>query len=471
MKVVLPFHNGDAEQAADLLTWIGHLGGAKEHDLLLVADAGLDWSVAMALIPIGEVFRSVELICTDRLVTGWPQGGNTLFLSAAEHCAATKEPFLWLEADCVPLSKDWLDRIQSVYGGGFLGHIYECNTPGLPQRLLSGIAVYPPNAYDIIHPCVGNEPHRAWDVSAAEKILPHAADSCLFHHFWGEKGLPPTFAAQKAPESPVNTLTLDYLRHGAVLFHRNKDGSLRRLVADKLGISAFGNFVVVLPVCNHDADLMLRLLDWIQALGTPRTHEALVSIDNTTVRGSVSRILAKAATCFTVVHETSYSVRKGTQFPQTAAWQHAALTMERMNRPWLWLEADCVPLKAHWLQALQDEYSRCGKPFCGPVVHGPGHLNGTAIYPADTPKWLPRTMTHTNNAFDVECRDEMGSAAHDSALWQLAWGVTNGRLDPISGTELPSFPKGSPLLHQIRRSAVIYHRDKTGSLIERLRGK
>lgn len=472
MLVAVPFHGQDAELAADLLHWIEQLGGVSNHDALLVIDAGVDWSVAVEILSIANrAFRHVELLSTENPETGWPRAANVMFLRAAEYCAQTARPFLWLEPDCVPISKDWLARIQSEYSGGFLGHIYECNSPGLPRRLLSGIAVYPATAHQIIHPDVGNQPHLAWDVSAAERILPHAVDSPLFHHFWGQKDLPPTFALHKQPESPSNTLTLDHIRKGTVLFHRNKDGTLRRLVASRLGIAPTDNFVVVLPVCNHDSDLMLRLLDWISALGGAQTHEALVSSDNTTIRGTVTRIVAKAAQCFSMVHQTNYNVPKGAPFPQTAAWHHAARIMQAMGRPWLWLEADCVPLKPHWLKALQDEYDQCGKPFCGPVVHGPDHLNGTAIYPGNTPKLLPKTMTVLNNAWDVQCREEMGTTAHDSALWELAWGVTQGRLDPVSGTELPSFPKGSPLLKQIRRNAVIFHRDKTGSLIERLRGQ
>jgi len=469
MRVVIPFHGGDYEQAAELLLWIERLGGAPTHDAILMVDGGLQWDVAVEFLTLANrIFRHVQIISLEESVTGWPRGANALFLKASQHCAELNEPFLWLEPDCVPLSKDWLVRIQKAYSGGFLGHIYECNLPGLPRQLLSGIAVYPPNAYDIIHPRVGNQPHLAWDVSAAEVMVPLAKDSTLFHHIWGNKEQPPTFVTKRTDSTPVNALTLDHIRNGAALFHRNKDGTLRRLVSAKLGMSPLGNFVVVLPVCNHDADLMIRLLDWIAILGNSATHEALVSFDATTMRGSVTRIVSKAQRCFAAVHQTSYSLKKGTVFPQTAAWQHAAHTMAGMNRPWLWLEADCVPLKPNWIAALQEEYDRCGKPFCGPIVHGPDHMNGTGIYPPNTPQLLPRTMSHTNNAFDVECRDEMGPTAHDSALWCLAWGVTRGTLDPVSGTELPSFPRGSPLIKQIPRNAVIFHRDKSGSLIDRL---
>jgi hypothetical protein len=476
MQVVIPFHSGDAQDALDLLTWMGQLGETPTHKAILAVDAGVEWGHAVELLnAANKVFRYVSILSTDSPVTGWPQGANSLFWKTAEYCKTINEPFLWLEPDCVPLTRDWLSRIHSTYGtqpkDGYLGHIYECNQPGLPHRLLSGIAVYPPSAFDLISPRIGNQPHLAWDVSAAEVILPHATDSTLFHHFWGEKGLAPTFRQARTPECPVSVRTLDHIRKGAVLFHRNKDGSLRRLLGPKLGIAPVTNFVVVLPVCNLDADLMCKQLDWIHALGNSNSHEALLSYDQTTIRGSVSRIVAKASNCFSSVHQTSYRVPKGAQFPQTAAWHHAARVMEGMGRPWLWLEADCVPLKSGWIGALQNEYDRCGKPFCGPIVMPNGHMNGTAIYPADTPRRLPRTMTVLSNAWDVECRDELGVNAYHSNLWCLAWGVDNGRLSPVGGAELPSFPRGSPLLRQIGTHPVLFHRDKTGSLIDRLREK
>ncbi len=470
MQVVIPFHDADAEDALDLLCWIEQLGGAATHNCLLAVDAGLDWGVVIdALAQANRVFRFVQIISNDEPVSGWPRGANSLFWKAAEHCKKLDEPFLWLEPDAVPLSRDWLLRIHAAYKGGYLGHIYQSDQPSISRRFLSGVSVYPASAFDLIAPFIGNEPHRAWDNSAAEVILPHATDSNLFHHFWGEKGLPPTFREARTPMCPVNVRTLDHIRKGTVLFHRNKDGTLRRLVAQKLGMAPATNFVVVLPFCNLDAELMCKMLDWVNVLGNSNAHEALLSYDKTTIRGSVSRAFAKASTCFAAVHQTSYSVPKGSPFPQTVAWHHAARTMEGMNRPWLWLEADCVPLRSSWLNELQREYDYCGKPFCGPIVPTQGHMNGTAIYPAETPRIAPHTMGVINNAWDVQCRDEILPHTYSSNLWCLAWSVERGRFQPDGGSELPSFPPNSPLLRQIPHHSVLFHRDKTGSLIQRLR--
>jgi len=470
MQVVLPFHSNDAQDAIDLLYWMEQLGDKSTTKGILAVDAGVDWGQAVeVLAAANRVFRFVQIVTTEEPVSGWPRGANSLFWKAAEHCQRLNEPFLWLEPDCVPLARNWFERIQSEYQGGYLGHIYECNQPGLPRRLLSGVAAYPPSAFELISPFIGNQPHLAWDVSAAEAILPVAKDSHLFHHLWGDKDLLPTFRSSRGQNDASNVLTLDHLRKGAVLFHRNKDGTLQRLVAHKLGLAALTDFVVVLPVCNMDADLMLKMLDWILELGNSQSHEALLSYDQTALRGSVSRIASKASACFAKVHQTSYGVPKATRFPQTAAWQHAARVMQDMGRPWLWLEADCVPLKPNWLQALQVEYDRCGQPFCGPVVHQRGHANGTSIYPANTPQLVPRTMSTCGNAFDVEMKDEMIHLCKDIGhIFFHVWGVKDGRLDPLEGPP-PSFARGSPLLSQIPRSSVVMHRCKDSSLIDRLR--
>jgi hypothetical protein len=109
-------------------------------------------------------------------------------------------------------------------------------------------------------------------------------------------------------------------------------------------------------------------------------------------------------------------------------------------------------------------------PFAGPIVDKGMHMNGTpSIFPANTPALLPRTMSHTNNAFDVEYRDEMEGRVKDIGHIAVAiWGIKNGMLNALEG-EAPNFPPGSHhLINQIPKTAVVFHRDKSGSLIDRL---
>jgi hypothetical protein len=47
------------------------------------------------------------------------------------------------------------------------------------------------------------------------------------------------------------------------------------------------------------------------------------------------------------------------------------------------------------------------------------------------------------------------------------WGVKDGKLNPVEG-ESPYFAPDSTLLKQIPKTAVVFHRCKDGSLIDRL---
>ncbi len=470
MIVVIPFCTADAQQAHQLLEFIHQLGGCREHNALLVADAAVDWAKCLDMLEAANAaFRSVDFICTKSPVTGWPQGANALWLAAAKHCREKEVNFLWLEPDAVPLKRGWLVSIDKMrVGNAFFGHIYKF--PEKAMVVMSGIAVYPFSAIDTLGPIIEANPDVAFDVSTADEVTPRAGHTTLIHHFYGEKDLAPTFVESKTPESPRNAFTLDQIPGEAVIFHRNKDGTLLELLRRKLNLAVADTFTVVLPFCMVDVLQLIKNLKWMRTLGQPKTHDCLLSFDRSTNGAAVRDVVHLAKEVFCTVHQTSYHIVTGTRFPQTAAWQHAARTMEKHDKPWLWLEADAIPLRKNWLEVLQNVYDNCGVPFAGPMVQGASHMNGTpAIYPAATPQLLPRTMSHTNNAWDVECADEMRGRVKDIGHIAVArWGIKDGFLNELEG-EAPYFPPGSnALMNQIPKTAVVFHRDKNGSLIDRL---
>lgn len=471
MIVVIPFCSADADAARQLLEFIGQIGGCQEYDALLVADADVDWAKAIdAISAANQIFRHANLICTDAPVSGWPAGANALWLAAAKHCHNNGTDFLWLEPDAIPLKRGWLVSIDKMRGSGYFGHVYDCHQHGLPPQVLSGVAVYRSDAITLIGPCIDARPDLAWDVSSAGTVLRHTTPTKLIQHFWGEVGLPPTFVEVKGPNSPRNAFSHEDIFPEAVIFHRNKDGTLLQLLRRKLNLSPVGNFMVVLPFCNLDVNQLIKNLDWMKTLGMPKTHDCLLSFDRTTNGEAIRNVVLRAKEVFCAVQQTSYNIPSGTQFPQTAAWQHAARTMSKLHRNWLWMEADAIPLKPHWLSVLQSIYDHCYQPFAGPMVEGASHCNGTpTIYPANTPELLPRTMSHTNNAWDMEAADEMRGRVKDIGHIAVAvWGVKDGKLNALEG-EAPSFPPGANhLLNQIPKTAVVFHRDKSGSLIDRL---
>lgn len=234
MLCLIPFYSGDVEATRILLNWIKQLGGCKKHDCTLVVDADVQWSEAMTLWRMAdEIFASAEMIATDDPQSGWPQGPNWLFRTGACHAKERNAPFFWLEPDAIPLKSGWLDVLEAEYGScgkPFMGAVLDCDQPGLPTRYLAGVAVYPPNAIDLIGPPLENRPHIAWDVAAADAVVPHSANSMRLQHFWGMARQSPTFTEVRPHNGQNNSLSKSDLWPDAVVFHRNKDGSLVRML-------------------------------------------------------------------------------------------------------------------------------------------------------------------------------------------------------------------------------------------------
>jgi hypothetical protein len=470
MTVVIPFCPADADQALSLLEFIGQLGGCQEYACLLVIDAAVDWAKCVdALTLANRAFRDARIIATESTVTGWPAGANALWLKAAHYCKCAGTDFLWLEPDAIPLKRGWLVAIDKMRKGTrYFGHIYMYREQVM--KVMSGVAVYPADAIDQIAPYIQLSPQLAFDVSAAMVVIREATHTKLIHHFYGEKDLAPTFVENRTAETTRNAFTLDQLPAECVVYHRNKDGTLMGLLRKKFNIVTSDNFMVVLPFCMMDVLQLIKNLGWMKRLGTAKTHDCLMSFDRTTNGSVIREVLTLAREVFCTVHQTSYFIPPGTRFPQTAAWQHAARTMQKLDRPWLWLEADAIPLKKQWLSVLQNIYDNCRMPFAGPIVGKGMHMNGTpSIFPANTPELLPRTMSHTQNAFDVEYKDEMDGMVKDIGHIAAAyWGIKDGFLNQLEG-DAPNFPPGSHhLINQIPKTAVVFHRDKSGSLIDRL---
>lgn len=470
MTVVLAFCPTDADQALALLDFIGQLGGCQEYSALLVADAAVDWAKCVDMLTLANrAFRDARIITTVTPVTGWPDGANALWRTAAKHCKEKGSDWFWLEPDAIPVKRGWLVAIDKMRKGSrYFGHLYMYRQQA--TKVMSGIAVYPSDAINLIGPCIEEQPNKAWDVSSAEVVIPLATHTKLIHHFYGEQDLAPTFIENRTSETTRNAFTLDQLPAEAVIYHRNKDGTLMGLLRKKFNITISDNFVVVLPFCMLDVLQLIKNLAWMKTLGTPKTHDCLLSFDRTTNQQVVQQVKTLAKEVFCNVHQTTYYVPQGTRFPQTSAWQHAARTMQKLDRSWLWMEADAIPLKKQWLSVLQNVYNNCRMPFAGPIVGKGMHMNGTpSIFPANTPDLLPRTMSHTQNAFDVEYKDEMFGKVKDIGHIAVArWGIKDGFLNELEG-ESPNFPPGSNhLINQIPKTAVVFHRDKSGSLIDRL---
>lgn len=240
LLTVLPFHRGDLSLAQRLLGWIVELGGRQEHDLLLVWDKKLRVDETATIVEAGKkAFKGVVKTTTPWSMPDetWPKGANWMFETALKTAKAFNRPFLWLEPDCLPLKTGWLEKIKSDYeksGSAFMGMVYRAGHSGLPEKVMSGVGVYPADAHQRLSQRLQQTRMKlAFDVGLADLIVPEARNSKLIWHFFGEVGLPPTFVRKKEATSPRNALEVKVIPKQAVLAHRVKDGSLVEILRSK----------------------------------------------------------------------------------------------------------------------------------------------------------------------------------------------------------------------------------------------
>lgn len=474
--LVLPTHAGDSKQARDLLLWNAKLGESKNHCALICCDAGTPFDEVIALRELAEtMFREVRVTTNHVSVKGWPDGCYSLFTAAVKYIFTSwPQPFLILEPDAIPLRPGWLDALTEEYercGKLFMGHIYGCEQPGLPSQLMSGIAIYPANAIEYLPP----EPRPVhWDVQGAPAMVANGAHTPLIRHFFGQVGLPPIFVAQKTPQSPVNAMTLEDIPKEAVLFHRNKDGSLQRLLERKLFPQEFKQpLVVCFNVHAGDVNLALYHSQWLRTMarGQHWQYKAIICHDPSCPVTALNHFEQNLRHCFAEVGTCVYARPPIPQYPASAnfAFQSVALFMAHGKSPWLWCEADAVALKPDWLDQLQAEYDRCGASWMGPHVRGMSHCNGVMVYPADAAARMPNTMRcGADQAFDMVAASDIMQDCHDcNHLFFHTWSILNGEWHPVGGGVVPSGIT-LDLAAKIPKSSVAIHRVKDQSLVQLL---
>lgn len=237
MLVVLSCFSGDIQMSIRLMEWIAKLnGGPHQSSILLIVDSEIDWFDFKRLRNAASLAFSDPFYRESRIAAkGWSDAPNQVFHLACSEAFKMTEPWLWLESDCVPLRKGWLEAIEAEYaqlGKPYMGDIYvsDKHPPGTQPQFMSGIAVYPATAFQELK-FAGK---LAWDMENAHHMIANGAHTDLVRHRWGEKDLPPTFVERIETNAAVNAFTPEMIRPQAVLFHRNKDGTLIDLLDKKL---------------------------------------------------------------------------------------------------------------------------------------------------------------------------------------------------------------------------------------------
>lgn len=239
--------------------------------------------------------------------------------------------------------------------------------------------------------------------------------------------------------------------------------------------------LLVLPYCQKDVDLAIKLLHWMAELRSDYSpHSCLLVADAEVPHGDKMALQNGAKMLFEHVETIIVHVK-----PADQKWPNAANVMfanaarqvaEAYRLPWFWFEPDATPLAPSWLDDFADAYWKCAKRFMGALIPSnnqpdmpPLHLAGCAVYDNQAYKDL-KQFTEMGKPFDIVSAGYTVPRAFNTPLMQHFWGKPD--LAPtFKLTKVPGDPENTIPFAWIKPDARVMHRCKDGSLIELLRQK
>lgn len=180
--------SGDIAQGMALARLFADLEDKPRTDVCVMFTSRFDCPFDEETISyVGAKFKTYKFK-TKRKATGWPNGPNQMMGESYEHAIWLKKrgvipelkSVMFVEADCVPLHKDWLNMLIKEYnecGKEILGAWLKKGDAGCEH--VNGNCIVSIDFYKrcpaMIHP-----PTRGgWDAMLAYAILPNAAPSKL----------------------------------------------------------------------------------------------------------------------------------------------------------------------------------------------------------------------------------------------------------------------------------------------------
>lgn len=234
--------------------------------------------------------------------------------------------------------------------------------------------------------------------------------------------------------------------------------------------------LICLPFCAKDGELALKNLEWIRELDPKLPYHCLLSWDTETPLPMIRDMKLISESVFPEVTPNFYPAPEKRHWPAAAnwAWQCAARYIAHFfpTESWLFLEADATPIRSGWLQQLEAEHIKGGKPITAHIVDGMGHPNGVAIYPALIAAFSQDAMRVEETAWDVVLGATVDKAMIHSAndIIRHCWNMDEKTGECTNGHGIsPTFKSVHEVVRKVDLNASLYHRCKDGSLIHWLR--
>ena len=221
---------------------------------------------------------------------------------------------------------------------------------------------------------------------------------------------------------------------------------------------------MLLFVATHpgDQELLLRNVRWWNQLGSCKNHSVLFCSDPRCDQDTIKSIDLELRKCFGLTEHRQAGAAID-NWPQGANYFFRLCAGWLQNTPgcryWFWMEPDAVPLREGWLDDIEAEFLKAGKPFMGDRVEAkiegkevPLHMSGVGVYPNPLYEFAGEAYRAHDEAWDMAGREQIVRQAHFTKLICHAW-------------KHPTFTNLDELETQIRPEAVLFHSSKDGSLI------
>lgn len=247
--------------------------------------------------------------------------------------------------------------------------------------------------------------------------------------------------------------------------------------------------IVVVPVSKNDFKDPLYvfngLMKTLRHFGPCLKHDLLVVTRPSdieyanSVYGNIYDLFNKAD-----LHVFSENGMEGWPEGPNFYWKNTISYLKDINndKPWFWMELDCLPLKRNWADLLEEEYIKKGKPCLGTIqdtttvtsdmirIIIAQHLQGTAVYPPKLHEecTIWEYVDRLPKAFDVICQWEIIPRTADTKLIQQGFRTINYKFlhNPfrIQGEDNGDMNGVVSYNQPIHPCAVIHHGCKDTSL-------
>jgi hypothetical protein len=208
LLVVIPFNALDSAMAESLCDWIYQLSDRKQSgSCLLIAYANVHEEAQVKVKCAAEVaFEHVELSVAPEISSSSKVDRiKHLFRFAADYIIKNyRLSWLWLEPDCVPLKKDWLEQLASAYESQPKRYLGAYMKMADDKFFLARISVYPTDTIK--------------DLAASTPLVSLATKTRLTQEIKYNHGT-----------------DLDKIREDAILLHSDKSGQLIKHLREKYG--------------------------------------------------------------------------------------------------------------------------------------------------------------------------------------------------------------------------------------------